>query len=216
MTHLRHIVLATFVVALVVAPAAGAQNAPNGGGVVTPSRDGVLNQAWALCYELPVPDNPCAGPLNGDHCMTVAPRVIQIVGPFTCTVKQGTALALDVGTAWSEAEDSALTDEASQRAAAVASDEAILAFSISVDGGDPVDVHTPRFELFPPQRTVQLPVDNILGVPAQTTTFTAHGWGAIVRNLRPGRHTIVGSAVFPDGSASFPHYITVVRAGRSG
>jgi hypothetical protein len=42
---------------------------------------------------------------------------------------------------------------------------------------------------------VQLPAENILGVPAQTVTFTGHAWSALVRNLRPGRHTIVGEAV---------------------
>jgi hypothetical protein len=29
--------------------------------------------------------------------------------------------------------------------------------SITVDGGEPVDIHNPRFELLSPQRTVDLP-----------------------------------------------------------
>jgi hypothetical protein len=33
------------------------------------------------------------------------------------------------------------------------------------------------------------------GVPPQTATFTAHAWVAVVRNLRPGAHTIAVDAV---------------------
>ena len=36
--------------------------------------------------------------------------------------------------------------------------------TVTVDGGDPVEIRTPRFELFSPQRTVLLPADNFLGL----------------------------------------------------
>ena len=47
-------------------------------------------------------------------------------------------------------------------------------------------------------------------MPAQTITFTAHARVALVRNLRPGRHTIVASAVWGEPFA-ISHDITVVR-----
>src|SRR3712207_7787504 len=41
-----------------------------------------------------------------------------------------------------------------------------------------------------PQRSVELPEDNYLGVPAGPATFVAHGWAGLVKKLRPGEHTI--------------------------
>jgi len=64
---------------------------------------------------------------------------------------------------------------------------------IAVDGGEPVEQIAARFERTSPQRTVELPADNVLGVPPQTATFVAHGWVALVRKLRAGEHTITAT-----------------------
>ena len=58
-----------------------------------------------------------------------------------------------------------------------------------------VDILKPRFAAFTPLTTVDLPVDNIAGVPAQTGTLTAYGWNVLVRNLDVGRHVITTSVV---------------------
>jgi hypothetical protein len=190
--HLRHTVLSALVVALCAAPVAGA-HAPRKA-VITPSRGALLGAGMAQLYSLPVSENPLAG--NGNPCLTVGHKVIWPFGSAThCTVKQGTAILLVNGSAWSSAEDPFPMDEAAQRAVALAADQAFSEIQVTVDDADPVDIHKPRFELFSPQRTVQLPAENVLGVPAQTVTVTAHAWSALVRNLRPGHHTIVAEAV---------------------
>lgn len=192
MRHLRPTVLAALVVALCAAPAAGA-DAPRKA-VLTPSTGPLLGEATAQTYGLPLSENPFAG--NGNPCLTVGHNVIWAVGSAPhCTVKQGTAILLVVGTAWSSAEDPFPKDEAAQRALALAADQATSEIQVTIDDADPVDIHTRRFERFSPQRTIQLPDENILGVPAQTVTATTHAWSALVRNLRRGHHTISGEAV---------------------
>jgi hypothetical protein len=212
MRHLRRIVLAALAVALCAAPVASAQGpaADDRGVVVVPAQARWWGEFWAQIYSLPVPENPFAG--NGNPCLTVGHNVIEEVGR-PCTIEQGTAFTLGFGTAWSNVEDPFPQTEAEQRAAALAFDQANVAeVHVTVDGGTPVDIRRPRFEHFSPQRTVQLPADNFLGVAAQTITLTAHGWTAAVRNLPPGQHTIVQDVVFADGDrGSASHIVTVLH-----
>ena len=115
------------------------------------------------------------------------------------------------------------TTHAAQLAAAVAVDrQAIHAMTVTVDGRA-TDIRTPRFELFSPQRTAQLSDDNAAewGVPAGTTvTFTAHAWGAVIRKLRPGQHTVTFHMAADYGGGPFTLTRTinlnVVRGGGSG
>jgi hypothetical protein len=58
--------------------------------------------------------------------------------------------------------------------------------------GEPVNTRAPRFAVVSPQMTVDLPPDNILGVPPQTATFVAAGWAMTLRRLLPGEHIIEG------------------------
>jgi hypothetical protein len=96
----------------------------------------------------------------------------------------------------------------------VAADEFFVAISIAVDGGEPVDIRNPRFELLSPQRTVQLPEDNLLGVPAGPATFVAHGWAALVKKLRPGDHTITVVVTNSEGvTTTGTVFVEVVRRG---
>ncbi len=212
MRHLRLIVLVALAVALCVAPVAGA-HAPDkdrGGAVIAPAKDKWLGEFWAQIYSLPVPENPFAG--NGNPCLTVGHKVIQAV-PGPCTVREGTALTLGFGTAWSSAEDPFPQTRSEQLALARAADQELVAgMTVTVDGGDPVEIRTRRFELFSPQRTVLLPADNVFDLDGpQTVTLSAHGWGAVVRKLGVGEHEIVGDTLFADGEHFVvSHILTVV------
>jgi hypothetical protein len=70
-----------------------------------------------------------------------------------------------------------------------ASNRHIRVIELTVDGGPTVSTRQARFEIVSPQGTVQLPANNILGVPPQTATFTAVAWGALVSKLDRGQHT---------------------------
>jgi hypothetical protein len=211
MRHLRHTVLAALAVALCIAPVAGADaSRARGGAVVAPAKDKWLGESWATIYSSPV------GEL--DPCVMVAHKVVQEFGD-SCTIEQGTTFTLGFGTAWSTAEDPFPQTRAEQLALATAADlENVVGFTVTVDGGDPVQIRVPRFELFSPQRTVLLPEDNILDnpeegidVPAQRITLTAHAWGAAIRKLGVGEHNVVGDVLFANGEHNIkPHLLTVV------
>jgi len=213
--HLRRTLLAALAVGLCASstPVAHASREDRSGAVVVPAHGNLVGEFWAQIYSLPVDENPFAG--EGDPCLTVARNVIQAV-PGPCTIKQGTALILGFGTAWSNVEDPFPVDEEAQRALALAADQAVLEMRLTVDDGDTINIRTSRFEVFSPQRTVELPDENILGVEAQTVTLTAHAWAAVVRNLRPGQHTITLEVVFADGVFTVPHIINVVPRKPSG
>jgi hypothetical protein len=212
--HLGHTFLLALAIALGAASVAGAHDAQRGrsGAVLTPSQGKLVGEGWAQLYSLPISENPFFG--NGSPCLTVGHHAIEMVEGGSCTITQGTAILLQLGSAYSNVEDPFPPDEASQRAVALASDQAVSEIHVTVDDDEPVDIRTPRFELFSPQRTVQLPADNVLGVPAQTVTLTAHAWSTLVRNLRPGSHTIVVDGLVWNGQhATYPHFVTVVRGG---
>lgn len=214
MRRLRDAVLAAVAVALCAAPVAGAHD--RDGAVVAPAKAKWVGEFWAQIYSLPLAENPWVG--NGNPCLKVGHKVIQELGG-PCTVEHGTALTLGFGSSWSSAEDPFPETRAKQLALATAQDrQNVVEMTVSVDGGDPVEIRTPRFELFSPQRTVLLPEDNILDVPeenidvpAQTVTLSVHAWAAVVRKLGVGAHEIVGDTVFADGGHLIvAHIITVV------
>ena len=145
--------------------------------------------------------------------MRLAHNVIQAIQGGPCTIEQGTRFTLFFATAWSSAEDPFPQTRAGQLAEAIAwNRENVVAMTVTVDDGHPVEIRTPRFELFSPQRTVLLPPDNVLGVdPPEIVTLSAHGWGAVVRTLGLGQHTIESDTLFADGEhVVVPHEIDVV------
>jgi hypothetical protein len=203
-------VLISLALALCAGPAAVAQ--PHAAAVVTPSPRNLVGEAWAQLYALPAAENPLLG--NGDPCLTLSPNAVEVISGNHCTLESGTAPLVGLGSAWSNVEDPFPADEAAQRAVALAADRSISEVHVTVDDGPSIDIRTPRFELFSPQRTVSLPDGNILGVPPQTVTLTAHGWFACVRSLRPGPHAIVVDVVRDGERLSFAHSVTVTRSGR--
>ena len=213
MRHLRHMVLAAVAVALCVAPVAGAESPreDRGAAVVAPAKDKWLGESWAQLFSIPLAENPFAG--NGDDpCLTLANKVIQEFGG-PCTIEEGTTFTTGFGSVWSSADDPSADTRAEQLAVAVAIDrEIVRGVTVTVDDGSTVDIHTPRFELFSPQRTVLLPPDAIFDLHGpQIVTLTAHAWGAAVHKLSLGQHTIVVDTTFSDGFVySAPHIVNVV------
>jgi hypothetical protein len=228
MKSLRFTVVAVLAVALCSAPVALAGGAhkhggghKHGGVVATPvhkkvaglSGGELLGEAWVQLLSVP------AGTFAGS-CMPVAHKVVSpepdADGNSSCTIKKGTSLFIPIGSDCSNVEPEPFfgADEAAQRECAIAADEFFVAISIAVDGGEPVDIRNPRFELLSPQRSVVLPEDNLLGVPPGPATFVAHGWAALIKKLRPGEHTI--TVVVSDaegGTFTGTIFVEVVRGG---
>ncbi len=218
--QLRAIVLVVAVLTGGVSAASAAADAsPNGSdAIVAPARGGgltggqLLGEAWAQANYSGAPN-----PLNGS-CESLARDVI--VAHFDedlsarCQATQRTRLFLFFGTACFNVEEGVGETRQEQLACAVRADEAIHELNVTVDG-DITDLVNRRFELFSPQRTVQLPEPNGFGIPAQEVTFTAHGWGAVVRRLRPGRHIVTFEVVAPEWGepTTFTIILDVVRSG---
>ena len=173
----------------------------------------LLGESWAARFVLPA-DNEFVG-----GCQRLG-RGRQVLSPVvnddleaSCVAAPGTPVFLRYGTVCDDVEPPPFfgADAAAQRACAIAADANVLALRIAVDGGAPLDIHQPRFDLVSPQRTVQLPPDNLLGAPPQTMTFVAHAWGAVVRGLAPGRHAITFEIATTDFTATATVYVKVVR-----
>jgi len=226
MRGLRCTVLAVLAIALCSAPVAIAQGPHEHGGVAAApvhkvaglSGGELWGEVWAQDLSHPGTFSGSCIPL-GSKGRVLAP----IPGPdFTasCNAKPGTPLFFVFGSECSDVEEPPFfgDDEEAQRACAIAADEFFVAASITVDNGKTVDMLTPRFELISPQRTVELPADNVFGVPPQTATFVAHGWGALVRGLRPGEHTITVEVTTMDvaePTATFTAFINIIPGGHS-
>jgi hypothetical protein len=115
----------------------------------------------------------------------------------TCTIAESALLFVFVGSFCSSLDEPPLLKTEDQLACAVAADEAIRAFNVTVDRRT-VSIRTRRFELFSPQRTTRLAAENFFGVPAGTPiTFTAHAWGAVIGKLHPGPHTVTIEVLAP-------------------
>ena len=197
-----------------LAPVAGARQPHRaaGGTVVTPAHAGWLAEFTAQIYSLPASENPWVG--NGNPCLIVGHKVLEELLGGPSTIQEGWVFTLGFGSAWSTAEYPFPQTRADQCAASRAQDEPrIKGIHVIVDGGAPVEIFTRPFEHCSPQRTVLIPADNILDdvQGPVVATVTGHGWDAAVRNLRPGRHMILGEAELTDGRLwSFPHTVIVV------
>ena len=211
MRHLRPTVLAAVAVALWAAPTAAAADANRlgGDGAVVPVHEVAgtpagefIGAGFAEDYAAHAGDTPPATP-----CRIVgSKREALVMGPngetIGCTVSRRTQLVVfGLGSACSDVEPPPFfgADDAAQRACAAAFDhEFVTELRVTVDHRAPVDIRKKRFEIVSPQMTVQLPDDNVFGIPAQTATLVAHAWMAQIRELRPGRHTVSIDAVTTD------------------
>ena len=225
MRHVRLLVLALLAVALWAAPAAAAHppQHKDGGAVVAPiDRIGgltggeLLAESWARSLTVSGEDPHIGGcvPVAGTVGRLVEP-VLSPEGTAVCKVRQGTKIAIWPGSECSNVEEPPFfgRDEAEQRACAIAVDQAIESILVSVDGSPPVDIRDPRYELVSPQRRVQLPPGNVLGVDPQPATFVAHSWAAVVRHPAPGRHTITVEIIGSEIAGTTTITVDVVPCG---
>jgi hypothetical protein len=163
----------------------------------------LLGQAWSVWYSVPPSETPACMRLGRTGDVLLAAKRNPV-----CTLEQGDAVILF----WSATCDNVVdplidpaffgADEAAQRKCAAAADQAFVAdLNVTVDNGTAVNIHNRRFEVYSPQQHVQLPLDNFYGISPRPVTFTAHGWVAVVDNLKPGLHTTRFELVLTDGSS---------------
>jgi hypothetical protein len=177
MRHLRHIALAALAVATCAAPAAGAHDRAKGGGHLLPSSakvggltaGDVMGEAWYRNLTLPIAENPLVG--NGDQCARLGRtgKVLLAIGYEPCTVPQGTTVyVIGIANFCTSVEEEPLfgLDAAAQRRCAITGlrpfTESLL---LTVDGRKPIDLLKRRYEIFSPQRDVQLLPDNLWDFP---------------------------------------------------
>ena len=175
----------------------------------------LLGEVWRLTYSLPAAENPLTGHYSC-RLLGRTGRVTWVAGPITCTARAGTALFIfGASTACSDVEDPPYfgADAAAQRACAETADQYNVSATVAVDGGPPIELITPRYEVFTPQQHVQLPADNILGVEPQPATLSAHGWVAAFIGLRPGLHTVTTDRQFIDGTSFVLHFALQITPG---
>ena len=191
MWRLARVLLAVMVGVVVTAPAASA--APDHGSGPAPDRELaiLLGELWETVLETPVPENPLAAgeawcvDLDG----VVAPFALDPAAVPTCTVDVRTEIfvaALSVECSTVEEPPFYGGNEAELRQCVRDLDVLQGDLTVTVDG-EPV----PLTLVETPLLTIDLPEDNILGVPAQQALSVAAGFVALLPPLPPGTHEIV-------------------------
>ena len=187
----RHIVLAALAVAMCAAPVASADDREMGDGHLLPPDarvDGltagqVMGEAWYRNLTLPVAENPLFG--NGEQCARLGlnGKVLLAIGFQPCTVPEGTTVYIIGITNFCdnvEPEPYFGADEAAQRKCAMVTLAPFVeSIQLTVDGGEPVDLQTRRYEIFSPQRHVQLLADNFLALTMEGRGETLLGTEAV-------------------------------------
>lgn len=139
---------------------------------------------------------------------------------MACTVKVGRPVVLvmtsaDCSTAEPPPFYAATAGE--QRSCAIANLKAIdiRSITVSVDGGQAVDIFRPRFLEVSPQRDVVFPEDPVFDAAPGPATFVGAAWMAEIRGLKRGAHTVEGVATYgtDDGPLVLPFvvHLDVVR-----
>lgn len=164
-----------------------------------------LGEYFAQVYGTPVGSEP--------DCYRLGRRqVLKVPSPSSgpppvCELRLGAPLLLEGwASAISNLEAPFSSDRAVQLRAAREGDLATAKdVHVSIDGGRSVDLRARGFEVVTPQRTVQLPENNVFGpgVEPQTITLTAHGWMATVRGFSTGVHHLVLTYVLDFGAGPF-------------
>jgi hypothetical protein len=174
---------------LVVAVAALGVAASSASGAPERKLGGTLGALWETVLETPTPQNPFTG---GDPCVDlggiVAPFAALGTTSLTCTVNPGTKVFVTgESTECSTVESAPFFggNEADLRACARAADAGFEVPTISIDGKS-IAVSEVETGLL----ILDLPADNIFGVPAQQAFSVAHGWVTLLHPLTPGTHEI--------------------------
>ena len=191
MWRLARVLLAVVVGVVVTAPAASA--APDH--VSRPALDRelatLLGELWETVLKTPVPENPLAAgePWCVDLDGAVAPFTLDPAAVPTCTVDVGTEIfvaALSVECSTVEEPPFYGGNEAELRQCVRDLDVLQGDLTVTVDG-EPV----PLTLVESPLLRLDLPEDNLLGVPAQQALSVAAGLVALLQPLPPGTHEIV-------------------------
>ena len=215
MWRLVRVLLAVVVGVVVTAPAASA--APDHQSGPAPDRElaTLLGELWKAVLETPVPENPLAA--GEPWCINldgvVVPFTLDLAAPPTCTVEHGTEIlvaAVTIECSTVEEPPFFGSNEAELRECARAVDVPGSTLTLTVDG-EPV----PLTLVETPLLTIDLPEDNILGVPAQQALSVAAGFVALLPPLPPGTHELVitGTGTFLGDFTSVT--TVVVEPGRS-
>ena len=183
----------------------------------------LIGEETRLLLEIPAVDNPLFG--AGESCFPAGHRGKVLIvwtrpanqPPAECTVKPGTSVFLFGG--WVFCDPLELppffaVGEKAQRRCALKGVRTLLDFDailVTVDRRRPVDIGRERFLAVSPQGTAQLPEGNVLGVAPQEMTFVTAGYVAMIRPLRPGRHTITVEIVGGDFEGTTSATVDVVR-----
>ena len=138
--------------------------------------------------ETPTAENPLG---TGDKCADYGGYLTPVPVPedpsITCKVSRDTRLLVNVwGSFCTSATDPPNRTPRELRACALNSNSGIVQTWATLDGR-PIRVS----ETFTPFLVVDVPESNILGVPAQRTGASGHGWTALVGRLSPGVHRLV-------------------------
>jgi hypothetical protein len=223
MRHLRWALTGAAVLALCASSPAAADVPDGGGAVIAPSNGHELAAWFKTFVELPAAVNPLWGS-GEDPCVRLGPTGKTLVaisyGEVTCTAQVGTVVNTGGGHFCSTFDPPdtpfyAVERKEQRRCARAISRE--RGMRLTVDGGPPVDLFQPQSTAYTPQTTVQLPADNVFGVPAQIGTFTGYGWHANIRNLPVGRHVWTIEVDEAEGFTNyFNHVINIVPRDQPG
>ena len=191
MWRLARVLLAVVLGVVVQAPAASA--APDHQSRPAPDRElaTLLGELWEMVLETPVPENPLAAgePWCVDLDGAVAPFTLDPAAVPTCTVDVGTEIfvaALSVECSTVEEPPFYGGNEAELRQCVRDLDVLQGDLTVTVDG-EPV----PLTLVESPLLRLDLPEDNLLGVPPQQALSVASGLVALLQPLPPGTHEIV-------------------------
>jgi hypothetical protein len=191
MWRLVRVLLAVVVGMVVTAPSASA--APGHEPRPAPDREPatLLGELWETVLETPVPENPLAA--GEAWCLdldgVVAPFTLDPAAAPTCTVDVGTEVfvaALSVECSTVEEPPFYGGNEAELRQCVRELDVLQGDLTVTVDG-EPV----PLTLVESPLLRLDLPEDDLLGVPAQQALSVASGSVALLQPLPPGTHEIV-------------------------
>ena len=176
-----------------------------------------LEGFWTYVLQTPTPENPFTS--DNNQCHPLGQEELAPLQPFapsstTCTVKPGTSVFIgEMSAECSTAEAPPFHgDNEAELRACVRND-------LSGDVGN-FNVHTlvvdgrtvPVTVVETPLMTVDLPPDNMLGVPAQQALSVARGWVALLHPLTPGVHQLAYtfSGMFQGAPIGESNEITII------
>ena len=162
-----------------------------------------LAQWWAGGLSAPA---DATNPLFAGGCVLVGKVAIHYGGD--CAVPPGTAIfEMLFSTECSDLEEPPFHAEDAADAAACgrANSGVATALDLRVDAGPWLHLLDDDFAAAMPWTTVRLPENNIYGLPAGSMSFGGYGYGALIKALRRGRHTLdlhfAGEGAPPDSSS---------------